>query len=152
MSFANKDFAAGTMYLAIGLAFAVASLNMPIGTVNQMGPGFFPLMLGSLLALTGLVIVIQSVRSPSAEGRLTRWDIKTVVIILGSVVLFGVLLLPLGFVISLLLLVVISSFASHEFGIKATAINAVALLAISIAIFFFGLRIQMPLWPSFIGI
>jgi hypothetical protein len=40
-----KDFWAGIMFMAIGLAFAiiVKAFEYPMGTTSRMGPGYFPL-------------------------------------------------------------------------------------------------------------
>ena len=45
-----KDCAAGTLFVAIGLLFAVnAWLGLSIGSAFAMGPGYFPILLGLIL-------------------------------------------------------------------------------------------------------
>ena len=65
--------------------------------------------------------------------------------------LFGVLLVPLGLVASLVVLVFVSSMASHEFGWKGALLNAMLLLAICVGAFVYGLGLQLPMWPAFMG-
>ena len=47
----QKDFYSGLMFLGIGLAFAGGATTYQVGTGARMGSGYFPLVLGSLLAL-----------------------------------------------------------------------------------------------------
>jgi hypothetical protein len=85
------------------------------------------------------------------EDKIGGWDIKSVLWVLGAVALFGLLLNPLGMVLSVIVLVLVSSKASHEFSWAGTVLNAAVLIAISLAAFVYGLNIQFPVWPSFIG-
>ena len=52
---------------------------------------------------------------------------------------------------SLVVLVLISSLASHEFAWKGAVLNAVFLLIVCVGAFVYGLGLQLPLWPSFIN-
>ncbi|MNR65542.1 Tripartite tricarboxylate transporter TctB family protein [compost metagenome] len=70
---------------------------------------------------------------------------------LGAVILFGVLLKPAGLVIALVVLVVVSSRASHEFTWRAALINAFLLTLFSIAVFVKGINLYIGLWPEFLG-
>ena len=50
----QKDFVSGLMFTAIGAGFAWNSaLSYDIGSASQMGPGYFPLVLGLVLVLLG---------------------------------------------------------------------------------------------------
>lgn len=49
----QKDFLSGLMFTAVGIAFAVGATNFDIGGAARMGPGYFPLLLGILLAILG---------------------------------------------------------------------------------------------------
>ena len=71
--------------------------------------------------------------------------------ILGAVVLFGLLLQPAGLVLSLVVLVLVSSRASHEFTWRGTLANAVILIAFSVGAFIKGISLQIPLWPTFLN-
>jgi hypothetical protein len=47
--------------------------------------------------------------------------------------------------------VFVSSMASHEFGWKGALVNAFVLLAICAGAFVYGLGLQLPMWPAFMG-
>mgnify|MGYP003439198606 CR=1 FL=1 len=52
----NRDFLAGLMFIAIGAGGFYVALSYPFGNVQQMGPGFFPRVLGAILVgVAGLV-------------------------------------------------------------------------------------------------
>jgi len=53
----GKDFWAGLMFIAFGIAFMWVSGNYAMGTSVRMGPAYFPTMLGGLLAVLGGVVL-----------------------------------------------------------------------------------------------
>ena len=146
----RKDFAAGLLYLVVGTAFAIGSRNYNLGSAERMGPAYFPFCLGLLLALIGVVVMAASLRRHAAAEAMPRFDWKPLAWILGSVALFGVLLPRLGLAASLVLLVLVSSRASHEFRWRGALLNAALLLAVCVGAFVWGLGLQLPLWPTFL--
>ena len=147
----RKNFASGLLYIAVGLAFAAGATTYRMGDAARMGPGYFPFALGLLLAAIGAIVLAGSVRARTPVEPLSDFHFKILAWILGSVVLFGVLLVPLGLVISLIVLVFVSSMASHDFGWKGALLNALLLLAICAGAFVYGLGLQLPMWPAFMG-
>ncbi|MGO4810725.1 tripartite tricarboxylate transporter TctB family protein [Cupriavidus sp. 2MCAB6] len=146
----QKDFASGLMFLLVGLGFSFVARGYSMGSAAKMGPGYFPLLLGLVLAILGAFVLIGSLSSKGEKDQLARWDLKTLLWILGSVVLFGLLLKPLGMVLSVFVLVLVSSMASHEFSWKGAILNAIVLVLISMGAFVYGINLQMPVWPAFI--
>ncbi|HEY0825186.1 MAG TPA: tripartite tricarboxylate transporter TctB family protein [Ramlibacter sp.] len=146
----QKDFAAGLLYVAFGAAFSLGALNYKLGEPARMGPGWFPFSIGILLVLVGLLTASTGLRVDAPEEKVRRPDWRAIAWIIGAVVLFGLLLQPLGMVVSLAVLVVVSSLASHEFTWKGALATAVALIAFSSAVFIWGIQLQIPLWPSFL--
>lgn len=145
----QKDFAAGVIYIVLGSAFALGALNYKIGEAARMGPGWFPLMVGILLALVGVATLVSGIRRSAAVEKIKRPSLSTIGWVLGAVILFGLMLQPAGLVASLLVLVVVSSRASHEFSWKGALANAAALIIFSILVFIWGIDLLIPLWPEF---
>jgi hypothetical protein len=56
----GKDFWAGLMFIAFGLAFMWVSGNYAMGTSVRMGPAYFPTVLGGLLAILGAVVLFRA--------------------------------------------------------------------------------------------
>ncbi|MFC4481768.1 MULTISPECIES: tripartite tricarboxylate transporter TctB family protein [Cupriavidus] len=146
----QTDLLSGLMFVVVGLSFSFVARGYSMGTAAKMGPGYFPFWLGIVLALLGAVVAAGSMSREGEADSMARWDIKTLLWILGSVVLFGLLLKPLGMVLSVLALVLVSSMASHEFTWRGAALNAVVLVAISTVAFVYGINLQMPVWPAFL--
>jgi hypothetical protein len=146
----QKSFATGVLYIVTGAAFSIGATAYQMGTAARMGPAYFPFWLGLLLAAIGAVMLVMSLRRGAVRAQLPRFEWKTLAWVLLSVVMFGVLLPHLGLVATLLLLVVVSSRASHEFTWRGTLLNAAFLLALCWGAFVYGLSLQLPLWPSFL--
>ncbi|MGO4277570.1 Tripartite tricarboxylate transporter TctB family protein [Cupriavidus sp. OV038] len=147
----QKDFASGLMFVLVGFGFSFVARGYSMGTAAKMGPGYFPFWLGIVLAILGALVLWGSLSSKGEEDQLARWDIKSLLWILGAVVLFGLLLKPLGMVLSVLVLVLVSSMASHEFSWKGAILNSIILVVISLGAFVYGINLQMPVWPAFLA-
>ena len=144
----RKDFWAGLLFAAFGLFFSGFGTRYTFGSAARMGPGYFPTVLGVLLVILGAVIALAALSPKAEEHHVAKFDWRTIVLVLGSVVLFGVLLNRAGLVIALVAVVMVSSYASHEFGWKAALINTVVLIALCLAVFVYALSLQFPLWPT----
>lgn len=152
MQLRNKqDFWSGVMFAAIGLGFAAGATEYSMGTSARMGPGYFPFWLGICLAILGAVVALGALSPKATETVIEKFDFKILFIIIGSVIMFGVLLQPLGLYLSLFLLVVISSMASYEFSWRVALANAIFLVLFCWIAFIKGLGLIFPLWPSFLG-
>ena len=145
-----RNFWAGLMFLAFGLFFAIwAIVNYQMGTAVRMGPGYFPTVLGGLLAFLGLVVLSMSVtvRGPAVD----KFHFRPLLMILGANVAYGYAMKPLGLVLATALLVFISAFGGHEFKWKEVALLYVFLIVFSVLVFVKGLTLPFPLWPAVLG-
>ena len=148
----ERDFWAGMMFLVVGIAFAWGATAYNFGSSARPGPGYFPFGLGVLLALLGALELFKALTIESEGGDPighVAW--KPLIVILAAVGIFGVALPRLGLVITLPLLVLVSSWASDEFSVKATLINALVLITMSWLIFVKGLSLTIPVWPTIFG-
>jgi hypothetical protein len=146
----QKDFAAGVIYILAGAGFALGALNYKVGEAARMGPGYFPLAVGVLLAATGMAVAAGSLRAKAPQETVRRPDLRTILWVLGSVVLFALLLQPAGLVVALAALVLVSSAASHEFTWRGALANTAVLILFSTGVFIKGISLQIPLWPAFL--
>ena len=147
----RQDFWSGVMFVVLGVGFALGATNYSMGTAARMGPGYFPFWLGICLAVLGAVVAFGALSPKAEETRVEKFDFKILFIIVGSVALSGVLLDYLGVYITVFLLVVVSSFASHEHSFKVSIPTAIGLVVFVWLAFIKGLGLIFPLWPSFIG-
>ncbi|MEW6452962.1 MAG: tripartite tricarboxylate transporter TctB family protein [Pseudomonadota bacterium] len=146
---APKDFWSGIMFIAFAATALLAARGYSLGAVGKMGPGYFPVLLGSVLAFIGFILVARSFVI-SGEA-LTHIQVLPLVIIAAAVVLFGVLLQPLGLVISLALVTIVSAVASRESKPLEVAALTCVMAAFAVGVFVYGLRLPLPLWPAAMG-
>lgn len=146
----HRDLWAGVMFFAMGVLFMVLSQQYQIGSAAKMGPGFFPAVLGGILAVLGLIIFLGAFARANVQLRVGAIGWRELVMILGSVALFGMLLPSMGVVVALVVLISVSSLASHDFSVRDTAISIVVLAIFSYVAFVKGLELQFPLWPKFL--
>ncbi|WP_374562041.1 tripartite tricarboxylate transporter TctB family protein [Ideonella sp.] len=148
----QKDFWSGLMFIVVGAAFAIGALNYNFGSSARPGPAYFPFGLGVLLAILGGMILFEALTIETDDGEpIGAFAWKPLVVIIVSVAVFGFALPRLGMVISLPILVLMSAYASDEHTWLGSIINAVILTAMSWAVFVLGLKLTIPMWPSFLG-
>ena len=63
----KRDFYAGTVMVLLGSGTALHAGAYKLGTLMHMGPGFFPLVLGIVLACLGVLIAGTAAVSTEAE-------------------------------------------------------------------------------------
>ena len=155
----QKDFFSGLMFMGVGIAFAWGATNYNVGTGARMGPGYFPLMLGILLAIIGTVMAFKATVVETVGGdKIGKWAWKPLVFILLANFTFGVLLggLPsigvpaMGLIIAIYALTIIAGMAGDQFSLKSSILLATALAVGSYAAFIWALKLQIQVWPTFI--
>ena len=145
-----KDFYTGVMFLLFGGGAMALATDYQIGTAAKMGPGYFPFVLGALLIGLGIILGIRSLLVTQDPKEGPSFHLKPLALVLSSVVIFSLLLRPLGLLGSTVLLVLLSSMASQEFKLKEALLNGVALVLIVLVVFVYFLDFQVPVWPAFL--
>jgi hypothetical protein len=145
-----RDFWAGAIYLALAIVGIWIGQDYQLGTSERMGPGYFPTALGSILAIFGVVSIARSFIHPGEAISAVAW--RPLAFILGSTVLFGLLLPRVGVLIALPCLIVVSAFASRNSRFDVTSIAALlGLVAFCVMVFVKGLGVPMPLIGTWLG-
>src|SRR6266850_874051 len=143
----NKDFWSGILLAAVGVAAVVIARDYPFGTALRMGPGYFPSVLGGLLALFGIYFVVKALRSSERiEG---NWSLRALIGLTLSLVLFGALIERAGFVPALVVLIFGAAASGTEFKLVEVLALTVVLTAFSVALFIWGLGLPYPLLAGF---
>jgi hypothetical protein len=143
----NRDFLAGLLFLALGMLTIFFARNYPIGITARMGPGYFPMMLGGLLCLFGLVVMLRGIRSGEpVRGSWGWWPLGLITL---SIVIFGFCMEKLGLVSALMLLFFVAALAGREFRFKEVLLLATVMSAFAAAVFVYGLKLPYPLFGRF---
>lgn len=142
-----RDFWAGVMFTTLGAAFAGIAFSYKIGTAARMGPGFFPVVLGGILIILGVVILLGALKGRQAEG-VSKFHWGPIFWVLGSIVMFGVLLKILGMLLAGFLQVFIASYGGPEFKVRTTIVLGLCLVIFCALVFVVGLKLPIPMCPA----
>jgi hypothetical protein len=94
----------------------------------------------------GAILALRATRTVGPPMAPFRW--RPLVVVLGSVVLFGAIVRIVGVALSTVILIVTASAASHEFRPREALIAGVVLAALAVGVFVIGLQLQLPIWPG----
>jgi Tripartite tricarboxylate transporter TctB family len=155
----QKDFFSGLMFLGVGVAFAWGATTYNVGEGARMGPGYFPLVLGILMAVLGMAITFKALVIEVEGGdRIGKWAWKPLIFVILANLVFGILLAGLpsfklpafGMIVAIYALTFIASMAEPGWKVKNTFILATILAVGSYLAFVVLLKLQFPVWPTFI--
>lgn len=138
-----KDLIAGLLFITIGLGFVWFGADYTFGTAQRMGPGYFPTILGYVLAGLGVFIVIRRVRPDRREGPPVA--MKPLAVITLAIILFGLTVRDAGLGPAVVLLVLISAYGSIHFRFWIALLLALGLSMGSTLLFVKGLGLSLPI-------
>jgi len=146
----SHDLWSGVMFMGFGLLFVILSRQYQLGTAAKMGPGYFPTVLGGIMAVLGLIIILGAFARSNPETKVGTIGFKEILLVVGAVATFAFLLAHVGMVLAIIAMTFVAASASHEFKVKETAINAIVISILAYLVFAKGLEVQMPTWPAFL--
>ena len=142
----KRDFLAGLMFAGVGaVALAIAS-TYRIGTPVRMGPGFFPIILTGLLILLGTSIMASALKS--GEVALPRLVWRPLLVVTGVVAVFAFLVNTAGLALTTMIVLIASRLARPGYPWAETLVLAIAATIVTAAVFYYGLGLQLHLWPQ----
>lgn len=155
----QKDFAAGLSFVAIGIAFAIGATEHTLRNGAHMGPGYFPLMMGIILAILGVLIAANAFGSdeePVQKFGPVAW--RPLFFIIAANVLFGALLggvpalnIPsMGLIVAIFALTFVAMLGGRHFSLKSALVLSTILAAGSYLVFVYALSLTIQVWPAFI--
>jgi len=136
------------LVLAAGVVYEVTAWQMPRGRIGYPGPGYFPLIVGAILILTGAACLIQALvirpsvaEAPAPASRQTG----RIWLLVSFLVLYAITVQPVGFPIALTLFLVASIWVfGYRKWLRALGI-ATALTVVSYLTFVLWLKVPLPL-------
>ncbi|WP_222262946.1 tripartite tricarboxylate transporter TctB family protein [Modestobacter marinus] len=147
---ARKDLLAGATFVAFGLAFAITASTYEVGSALRMGPGYFPLVLGALLVLLGILIAVTGfVAGEGGEIGPVPWQAAGLLVV--ALIFFGFTVRGLGLVPSLLVTVFLSAMAGRHARVVPAVVTSAALTALSVLIFVIALQLRLPYFGPWFG-
>jgi len=148
MAFRNRDkreFAAGLLFIGIGAFFAIGARNYTMGSAVRMGPAYFPMVLGLILIALGLIVFVRSLFMRGEPLAPINW--RPLLLVIGSVVIFGLLLEVAGLAVTSVVVMLVSALGGWDFRWREQLINGIFLGAVNIGVFYYGLGLPFKVWP-----
>jgi putative tricarboxylic transport membrane protein len=148
---AIKDVLAGLAFVGFGLAFAVGASRYEIGTALSMGPGYFPLVMGGVLVLRGILIIAKGFVAGEG-GAIGSIPWKAASLILAALLFFGATIRGLGVVPSVFVTALLAGFSGHRPGLVAPVVIAAGITVVSVLVFVVALQLRLPLFGPWIPV
>lgn len=131
--------------MLVGASVALyASSHYPIGSAARMGPGYFPTMLGWILAFLGLVVALLSFRAVVHAFEPPSFTPRPFIAVIAAVAVFALLITRIGLVPTTLIVVFITASGSNSFRPLRALVLGVCLSVIAWLIFSLGLQMTLP--------
>ena len=140
-----RELIAGAVLMSFGLFVALyAARHYPVGQAAHMGPGFFPVTLGWILAGLGLVIALFAFRKTMHVLHPPPFALRPFLAVPASVAAFSLLVTPFGLVPATFALAFVAAFAERKFVLRRTVLLGIALGVLAWLIFTVGLQMNLP--------
>ena len=143
----QQDFYGGMMLILLALIAFVASNDLPGMRGFAFGPGTAPRLFAFALAILSLVVVVMGLLTSGPY--VTRYKIRGVIFITGSILTFAATIRSLGLVIASFATIVICAAAAEDVRWRETVLWAIILTTFCSFLFPYGLNLPFQLWPRF---
>jgi len=141
---ALKDILAGSAFIVFGVAFAAVALTYEVGSTLEMGPGYFPLALGAILALLGVLVIGKGLLA--GEGApIGHIPWRSIILLTAAILFFALTVRGLGLVPALLVTVALAGFSEPRAGVIWPIAISIGLTTLSVLIFVVALQLRLPL-------
>lgn len=131
----------GIAFIVIAVLFGLNSLRYTLGTVDQPGPGFFPLVVSIFLLLLGIGMGSRGLAEAPAS---IDCRLKNIAIISVALLGFAAATDYINMIVGIVVLVVISSFSATSYSVVRVVKIVTGLVAIAFA-FKYLLGLNLPL-------
>jgi hypothetical protein len=139
----RKDLLSGFIFIATAMIFGLAATGYNLGTLYRVGPGLFPLILCTILATLGLVVIVGGLRKDAPATGSLPW--RAIVLIVASPLVFVACIeIGMGLVPATAVLAFVGAFASRSMTIRRAFLSALALAFAAWLIFIIGLGVTVP--------
>lgn len=137
-----NDIFAGLVTLAVGLFIALQGRSYNVGELRNMGPGYFPVAIGSAMVLLSVVMIATA--KPADEQFSTSWhQLRGMFFVTAGFAAFALTIEPFGMLVAVALAVFLSAMASRATSLVTALVLAVATAAACALLFRVGLGLQI---------
>jgi len=143
----RAEMVAALAVIGFGVAVALLGRGYPLGSASRMGPGYFPVMLGVALVVTGVLLVAEAWRAQPSRPVAEPFPYLPALALVAGVFAFALLLRPAGLGPAIFALVLIATLGERPWKPVGALVIAACMSAVSVALFIEGLRVPLrPFW------
>jgi hypothetical protein len=147
----RKDLATGLIFMAFGLFYGIyAYRDLTVGQLLKMGPGYFPVVLSSFIALLGVVIALRSFfAGQGSPFGVVPW--RAVVMLSLSTVVFAAFLQVLGMLPGVFVTALLACLASSQIKLLPALAISLGIALFCVLVFSYGIRLPVPVFGHWVG-
>ncbi len=151
----HRDLVSGLICIALGAGALREASSYGIGSLAQLGPGFYPAVLGGLMALVGLLMTVAALTGAPADDAdpileagiaQRRPDWRGWSCIIAGVVLFILFAWLGGLAPAIFACVFVAALGDRTASLRGSLLLALAMTLCGTVLFGYFLGINMPLW------
>ena len=143
----RREVAAGSLFAAFGAGVVLYAQSYDRGTATQMGPGYFPTLLGIALVLLGAVaLACRACAGASAGGDRAPGPFIPGLFVLAGVLAFAALVRGHGLVPAITAMVLLACYDRILRRPLEVAAICAAMLALAVSVFIYGIQLPLELW------
>lgn len=144
----RQDAVAGWVFIGVALGFGLAAADYPLGSNAAPGPGRIPLGLCTALAVIGLMLLLRSAKAATPALRVLPIALRPMACVLAAILLFALLLEPLGLLLTVPLVTACVSLADGRLRPLEWLLTAIGIALGCWLLFVWGLGLPLPVWPA----
>jgi hypothetical protein len=145
-----KEIAAGSLFIALGLGFIVYTLaTLKIGTPQNMGAGYFPMILGSMLSVLGVVVIVLGYRSRSDATGPVPW--RGIVLLSLSLWFFAATVEGFGLGPAFFVSCFLAALSTGKTKPVAALVLSAGITVFCLLVFVVGLSLRYPILGPWLG-
>ena len=114
--------------------------DYPLGTLGEMGPGYFPVMISLTTAATGVAILVGVSRSSTPAPNVS-W--RSTLLVIAAILAWALMAERVGLVPASVSLILLASFAWSPVRIVTALVTAVLVSAAAVVVFIHGFDLPL---------
>ena len=141
----KRDYFAGALMVLIGLVVLNEGRSYQLGTLQKMGPGYFPVALGIILVLLGILIAgTASTGGTEEQQALPHAEWRGWACIIAGPILFIIIAKYAGMMPATFACVFVAALGDREMTVNKALILAAGVTIFGILLFSYLLKVSMP--------
>lgn len=140
----DKDFGAGLLFALAGILGLILTSSFEFGSTAEPGPGFFPLVLSTILLLIGIAVALSALLREADP--ISAMMIRPFILITCAVIAFALCIERFGLMPSVFVAAIVASFARANYGWVHRILAAAGLALFSALLFIGALNLPVALW------